>query len=178
MLTACKSALSPSLSGNSFFFPQLLIANMSEDCLTLNVFRPSGVDVVSSLPVMVWIYGGGFQCACRSLYNLANPHLLTDGASSSFDGTFLVEQSVDRVRTSSHSHKFSTHYSQGTPILFVSINYRLGALGFPRGPEAVERGALNLGLRDQRVALQWVQQNIASFGGDPCKVCPQVNVLL
>jgi hypothetical protein len=36
---------------------------MSEDCLTLNVFRPSGVDDGSSLPVMVWIFGGGFQCA-------------------------------------------------------------------------------------------------------------------
>ena len=61
---------------------------------------------------------------------------------------------------------------QGTPILLVSINYRLGPLGFPQGPEAVERGVLNLGLRDQRIALQWVQQNIASFGGDPRKVCP------
>jgi hypothetical protein len=57
------------------------------------------------------------------------------------------------------------------------MNYRLGPLGFPQGPEAVEGGALNLGLRDQWVALQWVQRNIASFGGDPCKVCPQVNVL-
>ena len=68
-------------------------------------------------------------------------------------------------------------YSQGTPILFVSINYRLGPLGFPQGPEAVERGALNLGLHDQRVALEWVQKNIASFGGDPRKVCPRVVVL-
>jgi len=69
-------------------------------------------------------------------------------------------------------------YLQGTPILFVSSNYRLGPLGFPQGPEAVERGALNLGLHDQWVALQWVlQKNIASFGGDPRKVCPEVLVL-
>ena len=54
----------------------------------------------------------------------------------------------------------------------MSINYRLGPLGFPLGPEAVSRGVLNLGLRDQRIALQWVQKNIASFGGDPRKVCP------
>jgi Carboxylesterase family len=64
--------------------------------------------------------------------------------------------------------------SQGTPVLFVSMNYRLGPLGFPQGPEAVERAALNLGLHDQRVALEWVQKNIASFGGDPRKVCPFV----
>ena len=178
MLTACKSALCSFPSGNSFLSPQLPFANMSEDCLTLNVFKPSGVDVGSPLPVMVWIYGGGFLCACRrSLYNSGNPHLPTDGASSLFDGSFLVEQSVDRVRILSRSHNFSTQYSQGTPILFVSMNYRVGPLGFPQGPEAVKRGALNLGLRDQWVALQWVQRNIASFGGDPCKVCPQVNVL-
>jgi hypothetical protein len=63
---------------------------------------------------------------------------------------------------------------QGTPIVFVSMNYRVGPLGFPQGPEAVQRGALNLGLHDQWVALEWVQNNIASFGGDPRKVCPPV----
>ena len=55
--------------------------------------------------------------------------------------------------------------------MFVSMNYRVGPLGFPQGPEAVQRGALNLGLHDQWVALEWVQNNIASFGGDPRKVC-------
>ena len=68
------------------------------------------------------------------------------------------------------------NYLQGTPILFVSINYRLGPLGFPQGPEAVERGVLNLGLHDQWTALEWVQNNIASFGGDPCKVRLRVHV--
>ena len=70
------------------------------------------------------------------------------------------------------------NYSQGTPILFVSINYRLGPLGFPQGPEAVERGVLNLGLHDQWTSLEWVQKNIASFGGDPCKVRLRVHVFL
>ena len=60
--------------------------------------------------------------------------------------------------------------------MFVSMNYRLGPLGFPQGPEAVERAALNLGLHDQWVVLEWVQKNIASFGGDPRKVCPLVLV--
>jgi hypothetical protein len=66
------------------------------------------------------------------------------------------------------------HHLQGTPIVFVSMNYRVGPLGFPQGPEAVQRGALNLGLHDQWAALEWVQYNIASFGGDPRKVCPLV----
>ena len=54
------------------------------------------------------------------------------------------------------------------------MNYRLGALGFPQGPEAITRAALNLGLHDQWTALEWVQNNIASFGGDPSKVCSLV----
>ncbi|KAI9448172.1 esterase 1 [Lactarius indigo] len=112
--------------------------DMSEDCLTLNIFRPSGIDSLASLPVMVWIYGGGFYT----------------GQSSIYDGSYFVEQSVAR----------------GTPILFVSLNYRVGPLGFPQGPEAAEQAALNLGLHDQWAALEWVQNNIASFGGDPAKV--------
>ena len=53
-------------------FPPRSFANMSEDCLTINVFRPSGVHVNSSLPVMVWIYGGGFLCAWRASLSLSN----------------------------------------------------------------------------------------------------------
>ncbi|KAL0567934.1 hypothetical protein V5O48_014062 [Marasmius crinis-equi] len=59
---------------------------------------------------------------------------------------------------------------QDTPVVFASFNYRLGPLGFPAGVEANQKGALNLGLRDQLVALEWLKQNIGSFGGDPAKV--------
>jgi carboxylesterase family protein len=55
--------------------------------------------------------------------------------------------------------------------VFVSMNYRIGPLGFPQGPEAVQRAVLNLGLHDQWAALEWVHNNIASFDGDPSKVC-------
>lgn len=100
------------------------------------------------------------------------------GASSLYDGAPLVNQSVDRVCISSDLTSFFClsygHHSQGTPIVFVSMNYRVGPLGFPQGPEAVQRGALNLGLHDQWAALEWVQDNIAFFGGDPRKVCPLV----
>jgi para-nitrobenzyl esterase len=55
----------------------------------------------------------------------------------------------------------------------VTINYRLGALGFAQLGLA-RRGALkestNLGLRDQIAALEWVRDNIARFGGDPASV--------
>lgn len=59
--------------------------------------------------------------------------------------------------------------AQGTPVVYVSMNYRVGPFGFPQGIEADRRGALNLGLKDQLVALQWVQKHIHVFGGDPAK---------
>ncbi|KAF8176885.1 esterase 1 [Mycena galopus ATCC 62051] len=58
----------------------------------------------------------------------------------------------------------------GTPIIFVNFNYRLGPLGFPRGQEAGDRGDVNLGIKDVIAALQWVQHNIESFGGNKDKV--------
>ncbi|KXO97995.1 carboxylesterase/lipase family protein [Tsukamurella pseudospumae] len=58
-------------------------------------------------------------------------------------------------------------------VVFVSINYRLGALGYLDLTEfSTERRPIdgNLGLRDQVAALEWVQRNIAAFGGDPDNV--------
>ncbi|EJD06597.1 alpha/beta-hydrolase [Fomitiporia mediterranea MF3/22] len=57
----------------------------------------------------------------------------------------------------------------GKPIIFVSLNYRVNTFGFLASGN-VAPGDLNAGLHDQRAALQFVQQNIASFGGDPEKV--------
>lgn len=52
-------------------------------------------------------------------------------------------------------------------VVFVAINYRLGALGYLR-LDGVSPG--NLGLLDQLAALRWVKENIAAFGGDPGQV--------
>ncbi|KAF8602903.1 acetylcholinesterase [Ceratobasidium sp. AG-I] len=52
----------------------------------------------------------------------------------------------------------------------VSINYRLGALGFLTSNLSYQAGALNLGLYDQVQAIQWVHKYISLFGGDPTKV--------
>ncbi|MDE2966326.1 MAG: carboxylesterase/lipase family protein [Chloroflexota bacterium] len=52
-------------------------------------------------------------------------------------------------------------------VVIVTINYRLGALGFLNLPAL---GETNFGMRDQVAALQWVQANIANFGGDPGNV--------
>ncbi|KAF3939760.1 Acetylcholinesterase [Dactylella cylindrospora] len=120
--------------------PDSVNYTQSEDCLTLNIIRPSNTPPTSKLPVAVWIHGGGFYMggAPDLRYNL----------------TFLVQQSV----------------SLRTPIIAVSLNYRLSAWGFLGGRLAAGTENTNLGLKDQRMALKWVQENIASFGGDPKKV--------
>lgn len=58
----------------------------------------------------------------------------------------------------------------GKPIIAVSIAYRLSAWGFLQSKEVTDSGNTNMGLRDQRLALYWIQENIAAFGGDPSMV--------
>jgi para-nitrobenzyl esterase len=53
-------------------------------------------------------------------------------------------------------------------VVVVSVNYRLGALGFLQVPGLEASG--NVGLLDQVAALRWVRDNVASFGGDPGNV--------
>jgi len=77
-----------------------------------------------------------------------------------------------------HSSSRLPHYdgasiAQRGDVVFVSLNYRLGIFGFVDmslvGGDAYA-GSANNGLRDQMLALQWVRQNIARFGGDPDNV--------
>lgn len=52
------------------------------------------------------------------------------------------------------------------PFVAVSFNYRIGALGFLPSSLTAKEGLLNLGLRDQILLFEWVQENIRIFGGD------------
>ncbi|THU76586.1 alpha/beta-hydrolase [Dendrothele bispora CBS 962.96] len=132
--------------GPSCIQTQLPVDEISEDCLTVNIFKPSNTVVGNStnlLPVMIWFYGGGFII----------------GRSSRYDATPLVTRSITR----------------GTPTIVVSVNYRMGPLGFPRGEDVTrkfEEGSpiLNLGLEDNIAAIEWVKQHIEAFGGDPDKI--------
>ena len=58
-------------------------------------------------------------------------------------------------------------------VVVVNLNYRLGALGFLAGVKDKKTGEEingNFGILDQILALEWVQENISAFGGDPEKV--------
>jgi para-nitrobenzyl esterase len=61
-----------------------------------------------------------------------------------------------------------SHLAKAGDAVVVTLNYRLGALGFLNVRElSSRRAAANLGLRDQIAALEWVRDNIEAFGGDP-----------
>jgi len=61
------------------------------------------------------------------------------------------------------------HNSNGA-LISVEMQYRLGPFGYLPGNEVAKDGTLNAGMLDQQFALQWVQEHIAKFGGDPHKV--------
>jgi hypothetical protein len=107
------------------------VTNAGEDCLTINVMRPTGTTSSSKLPVLFWIFGGGFELGSTEMY----------------DGAGLVADSI----------------TDGQPIVFVAVNYRVGGFGFLPGAEILADGSANLGLLDQRLGLQWVADNIAAF---------------
>lgn len=118
-------------------YPELRGAGMSEDCLSVNVWTPAKTSG-ERLPVMVWIYGGGFTYG--------------SGSHPTYDGEALARRG----------------------IVVVTLNYRVGLFGFMAHPqltaESPERASGNYALMDQIAALQWVQRNIAQFGGDAQKV--------
>lgn len=109
-----------------------------EDCLYLNVWTPATDE--PTLPVMVFIHGGGNQQGGTSLIN---------GGTTIFDGKNLAERGE---------------------VVVVTIQYRLGPLGFLVHPgleaEHPEGLSGNYAVQDQLWALQWIQDNIAAFGGD------------
>ncbi|KAH8434325.1 uncharacterized protein LDX57_011972 [Aspergillus melleus] len=122
-----------------------MVQSGQEDCLFLDVLAPKNTfDHVKSgarVPVMVWIHGGGFTAGSKTDFGSAKT--LVDRANE--DGS--------------------------DPMVYVALNYRLGGFGFLAGSSFErEGGLLNAGLFDQRMALQWIQDNIHLFGGDKNQV--------
>jgi carboxylesterase type B len=113
----------------------------NEDCLFLDVVVPEAIlNSNEAHPVLVWIYGGGYTAGSKS--GSGNP-------------AGLLERSMK---------------NNSAGVIYVAMNYRLGAMGWLSGPSFQENGTANAGLHDQRFALEWVQKNIHLFGGDPKNV--------
>ncbi|MFC3813222.1 carboxylesterase/lipase family protein [Lacihabitans lacunae] len=112
-------------------------AGKSEDCLYLNVWSPAKTPS-EKLPVLVWIYGGGFAFGSTAEPGYTGENLAAKG------------------------------------VVYVSIPYRVGQLGFLAHPElsaeTPQKTSGNYGLLDMIAGLQWIKNNIAAFGGDPDKV--------
>lgn len=98
---------------------------------------------LSQMPAYPWVLG----------YTVA-AHTSGPNQDPSYNMTFIVEQSV----------------AAGKPFIRVNINYRLQLFGFMYGSAVVDEGVGNLGYKDQHLAVHWLQENIAGFGGDASKV--------
>jgi carboxylesterase type B len=94
------------------------------------------------LPVVVYLYGGAFVLGDKDVLQPLLPF---------YDGSGMIKQS-------------------GGDIIFISFNYRVGALGFLAGSTMEREGLANAGLWDQRAVFQWVQSHISKVGGDPEQV--------
>ena len=79
---------------------------------------------------------------------------------------------IDGESNDYDASKLATGGPNGTPTVVVTLNYRLGLLGFLSETHLNSEGHLwgNYGILDQQAALRWVQANIAAFGGDPTRV--------
>jgi len=124
--------------------PIPLFSGGDEDCLFLDVYVPGKALKKPSLklPVAVWIYGGAYVFGSKDTLQPELPF---------YDGSGLMGAANNN-------------------LIFVTMNYRLGAYGFLAGTTMEREGLPNAGLWDQRAAFQWVRDHISLLGGDPTRV--------
>ena len=128
------------------------VAEAKEDCLFLNVYAPTATLPTATSPAANGAGTGGLPVM---VYFPAGQFMWGSGN----DGeNFNAPQTV-----------------AGEQVILVTMNYRLGALGFLaldelRSRDTVSNSTGNYGVQDQRAALKWVKENAAAFGGDPDKI--------
>ncbi len=107
-----------------------------EDCLYLRVWRPANMAPGQQLPVMVWLYGGGFVLGSADEFGL-------------YDGTNLATK--HNVIIVAPNYRLNSLGFLALPELAA---------------ETGNNATGNMGLLDQQMALRWTRENIANFGGD------------
>jgi acetylcholinesterase len=117
--------------------------------MTVNIFRQKPLETGKKVPVAVYIHGGAFN---RGSGKFSISVKRSDGFV--LTKTALMHNAASMVAWSEK------------PFIGVSFNYRIGALGFLPSRLTFGEDIVNLGLHDQVFLLQWVQDNIESFGGD------------
>ncbi|WP_427983493.1 carboxylesterase family protein [Agarivorans sp.] len=115
----------------------------SEACLNLNIWRPAGTSASDNLPVYVYIHGGSFEAG--------------SGQAADIIPDVVVAQSILDTNRGERS----------SPFIAVTFNYRLGLLGSLWVDDNGDTKGGNFGIGDQKRALQWVNQYIKFFGGNP-----------
>ncbi|KAF9898322.1 hypothetical protein BX616_004182 [Lobosporangium transversale] len=128
-----------------------------KNCLNLNIFVPlqalNAPEGTEPIPVLTWIHGGAFQDGSNGL--------------PLYDAINFVEHSIQLQQ----------------PVIVVTVNYRLNVFGFLASKEleqdaqeyytanssptvSYDQSVGNWGLMDQKLAFQWVRENISAFGGN------------
>lgn len=117
----------------------------SEDCLLVNVFRKTNTRANAGVPVLFWIHGGGFTGGSGGAVE-------NHEGGDYYDGRYLAGHDTNNV-------------------IVLSINYRLGAMGFKGVSDKVGGGTGRLNaINDMVVALEWARDSVAAFGGDPDQI--------
>lgn len=126
-----------------------------EDCLYINVFSPATSGPPSGRPIILYIPGGGFQ-AGSGIVDLSGFAAYED----------VIAMSINYRLNGKTQHLTEQDNMKAHELLTMSTTI---VFGFPNSPD-IPLAERNLGLLDQRLALSWVQENAAAFGGDASKV--------
>ncbi|XP_026480237.1 venom carboxylesterase-6-like [Ctenocephalides felis] len=113
---------------------------------------------------LIYSYAGSEDC----LYlNIFTPETVNSANNTKYPVMFWIHGGAFNQGSGSYNF-FGPDYLIREGIILVTINYRLGVFGFLSAPEWDIHG--NMGLKDQRLALKWVYDNIEKFGGDKDKI--------
>lgn len=117
-------------------------------CLGISVELPSSNQAEDCLFINVWGPASATVDSNLPVWVYIQGGGYVENSNANYNGSTVVEKS---------SHN----------IVFVNFNYRVGSWGFLASEKVRQDGDLNAGLLDQRFALQWVQNYISMFGGNP-----------